>query len=158
VERIEPDRSGGHPGDSFRPARGWSGTVGQISERVQYRAQGSSEVPGLAEVAHVRAGQLDDSGSKMGGEPLRCFVSPVAGSRAVAVAGARRDCPGHPYRCELAAVANGTATFRAEPAVAMIDPAGSCRNATGLSANSFHRTYCGPTHGTTKGTGAAGTG
>jgi hypothetical protein len=37
-------------------------------------------------------------------------------------------------------------------------PAGSCRNATGLSANSFHRTHCGPTHGTTKGTGTAGTG
>ncbi len=24
VERVERDRGGGHPGDSFRPARGWS--------------------------------------------------------------------------------------------------------------------------------------
>jgi hypothetical protein len=56
---------------------------------VQYRPQCLGDVLGLAEVAHVRPGQFDDSGLEVGGEPLRCFVSPVAGSRDITVAAAR---------------------------------------------------------------------
>lgn len=39
----------------------------------------------------MRAGRFDYSGLEVGGEPLLCLVSPVAGSRAVPVAGARCD-------------------------------------------------------------------
>ena len=50
----------------------------------------------------MRPGQFDDSGLEVGGEPLRCFVSPVAASGDIAVVGARCDRAGHSYRCELA--------------------------------------------------------
>ena len=69
---------------------------------IQYRPQSSGEGLGLAEVAQVLPGQVDDRGLEVNGEPLRCLVSPMAGRRAVAVAGARCDRAGHPYCCELA--------------------------------------------------------